>query len=101
LTNLERRVARGGRDSIDHPSGSGFHDDIANAVAGVASMTVSNSGASIELLQRCNDTYDPDEAAERALQQLLARGEPRPLFGPLAPGAVSLGHGGYRAPRWW
>jgi hypothetical protein len=31
---LERRTARGGRDSIDHPSGG--HDDVINAVAGVA-----------------------------------------------------------------
>ena len=33
ICNLERRVSRGGRDSIDHPPGS--HDDVANAVAGV------------------------------------------------------------------
>jgi hypothetical protein len=33
LVNLERRTSRGGRDSIDHPSGA--HDDLANAVAGV------------------------------------------------------------------
>jgi len=33
LCNLERRTARGGRDSIDHPPGA--HDDIANAAAGV------------------------------------------------------------------
>jgi hypothetical protein len=32
---LERRTARGGRDSIDHPPGQ--HDDLANAVAGLAS----------------------------------------------------------------
>jgi hypothetical protein len=32
LCNLERRTARGGRDSIDHPPGA--HDDLANAVAG-------------------------------------------------------------------
>jgi hypothetical protein len=32
LCGLERRTARGGRDSIDHPPGA--HDDIANAVAG-------------------------------------------------------------------
>jgi hypothetical protein len=31
---LERRVARGGRDSIDHAPGQ--HDDIANSVAGLA-----------------------------------------------------------------
>jgi hypothetical protein len=36
LINLERRTARGGRDSIDHPPGA--HDDLANAVAGVVSM---------------------------------------------------------------
>lgn len=32
LTGLERRTARGGRDTIDHAPGS--HDDIANAAAG-------------------------------------------------------------------
>jgi hypothetical protein len=32
LCGLERRTARGGRDSIDHPPGQ--HDDLANAVAG-------------------------------------------------------------------
>ena len=31
--NLERRTARGGRDSIDHPPGKGHHDDRANAAA--------------------------------------------------------------------
>jgi hypothetical protein len=32
LSSLERRTARGGRDSIDHSPGA--HDDVANAVAG-------------------------------------------------------------------
>jgi len=32
IVNLERRTARGGRDSIDHPPRQ--HDDVANAVAG-------------------------------------------------------------------
>jgi hypothetical protein len=32
LVSLERRTARSGRDSVDHPPGG--HDDIANAVAG-------------------------------------------------------------------
>jgi hypothetical protein len=32
LVSLERRTARGGKDSIDHPRGE--HDDVANAVAG-------------------------------------------------------------------
>ena len=33
LVSLERRTARGGRDSIDHAPGA--HDDVANAVCGV------------------------------------------------------------------
>jgi hypothetical protein len=32
LCNLERRTARGGRDSVDHPPGG--HDDVINAAAG-------------------------------------------------------------------
>ena len=32
ILGLERRVARGGQDSIDHAPGS--HDDVANAAAG-------------------------------------------------------------------
>lgn len=32
IVNLERRVGRGGRDSIDHPPNG--HDDLANAAAG-------------------------------------------------------------------
>jgi hypothetical protein len=33
LCSLERRTARGGRDSIDHAPGA--HDDVANAIAGL------------------------------------------------------------------
>ena len=36
LVGLERRTARGGRDSIDHAPNA--HDDLANAVAGVLTM---------------------------------------------------------------
>jgi hypothetical protein len=35
LCSLERRVSRAGKDSIDHPPGAAFHDDVGNAVAGV------------------------------------------------------------------
>ena len=35
LGGLERRTARGGKDSIDHAPGA--HDDVANAAAGVLS----------------------------------------------------------------
>lgn len=43
LLALERRVARSGRDSIDHPPGG--HDDVINAVAGAASIAVSTYGS--------------------------------------------------------
>ena len=39
LLGLERRTARGGKDSIDHASG--HHDDLINAVAGAASVATS------------------------------------------------------------
>jgi hypothetical protein len=42
LTGLERRTSRAGRDVIDHVPGG--HDDIINAVAGVAAEAVGGSG---------------------------------------------------------
>jgi hypothetical protein len=36
LCNLERRTARGGKATIDHPPGA--HDDVSNCVAGLASL---------------------------------------------------------------
>ena len=44
LTSLERRTARGGRDSIDHAPGA--HDDIANAVAGALVTAYKEPGVS-------------------------------------------------------
>jgi hypothetical protein len=41
LVGLERRTARGGRDSIDHAPGA--HDDVANAVAGVVCQVRADS----------------------------------------------------------
>jgi hypothetical protein len=34
LCALERKTARSGRDSIDHPPGANSHDDVVNCVAG-------------------------------------------------------------------
>ena len=48
LCGLERRTARGGRDSIDHAPGG--HDDIANAVAGVSAMCVSSGSYNLASL---------------------------------------------------
>ena len=41
ILGLERRTARGGRDSIDHAPGA--HDDLANAVAGLISTLIKSS----------------------------------------------------------
>lgn len=47
LCNLERKTARGGRDSIDHPSGG--HDDVANSCAGFA-VHASSASANYDAL---------------------------------------------------
>lgn len=50
LSQLERRQARSGRESIDHPPGS--HDDVANAAAGALVMAVrsrASTGKQVEL----------------------------------------------------
>jgi hypothetical protein len=44
LTSLERRTARGGRDSIDHAPGA--HDDIANAAVGALVIAYKEPGVS-------------------------------------------------------
>ena len=45
LCGLERRTARGGRDSVDHAPGA--HDDVANATAGALVRAVSGDDLSI------------------------------------------------------
>lgn len=48
LIGLERRPARGGRDSIDHSPGA--HDDVVNAVAGVAAMITAKPTYNLDAL---------------------------------------------------
>jgi hypothetical protein len=45
LCGLERRTARGGRDSIDHPPGA--HDDLANSAAGAVASAINQNGPMI------------------------------------------------------
>jgi hypothetical protein len=57
LCGLERRTARGGRDSIDHAPGA--HDDLANCVAGAIVSAINfNTGFII-----------PDSVLEAVRQQ--------------------------------
>jgi hypothetical protein len=59
LCSLERRTARGGRDSIDHPPG-GAHDDVANSVAGVVDVLTGSKGydSSMNWVSGPDDDYD-------------------------------------------
>jgi hypothetical protein len=50
LVSLERHVARGGHDVIDHPRDQ--HDDLANAAMGAAVLAGSYGGYNLELLAR-------------------------------------------------
>ena len=52
LVSLERRTARGGRESIDHPPSG--KDDVANAVAGVASLARQPKAAvAFSVVEKC------------------------------------------------
>jgi hypothetical protein len=64
LCGLERRTMRGtGRDSIDHAPGG--HDDISNAVAGLAGLA--RLGGYDSSLSWVSGPYDPEEAARSHL----------------------------------
>jgi len=80
LLSLERRTARGGRDTIDHALGG--HDDLANAVAGalVAALGPSEPGM-LTWLRR-----EAEEAARRRGQNPLGMREYL-IGGPLDPDA--------------
>jgi len=55
LCSLERRTARGGRDSIDHAPGA--HDDVANAIAGLVTGLSGTPGYDSSM----NWVFGPDE----------------------------------------
>jgi hypothetical protein len=60
LLGLERRTARGGRDSIDH--GPGGHDDLSNAAAGA--LTLARTAPTVTVL------YDDPEPAQPLTDQI-------------------------------
>ena len=67
ICGLERRTARGGRDSIDHAPGQ--HDDLANVIAGaVVGTAISQGGAEgwIEFYRRLNERNNLDRDDVRA-----------------------------------
>lgn len=69
LCGLERRCRSGGRDSVDH--GSGGHDDVANAVAGVVDVIA-------KPVKRCGTWGDGlskwgSNPRERLLRELISK----------------------------
>lgn len=66
LGGLERRTARGGRDSIDHAPGA--HDDVANAAAGALVLATDRTAEPVEVLGGRivePDGFDKDDAEAR------------------------------------
>jgi DNA-directed RNA polymerase subunit RPC12/RpoP len=49
LCSLERRTARSGKDSVDHPVGG--HDDLANSACGALTHTVRSGGGMLGLVK--------------------------------------------------
>jgi hypothetical protein len=72
LCNLERRSGGSSRDIIDHPRGAAYHDDVVNAVAGVASM----------LLGKARPLQIPDKVLEwaRTPERREYGGQGTPVF---------------------
>jgi hypothetical protein len=71
LVGLERRTARGGRDSIDHAPGA--HDDLANAVAGLAAVAKRGSyDSSLDWVS--GPDPDKDFQRQRLMQHILQTG---------------------------
>jgi hypothetical protein len=79
LVSLERHVARGGHDVIDHPRDQ--HDDLANCAMAVAVLAGTFGGYTLEMLGRATQWGDEpaaapsfaEQAAERRHAELMAR----------------------------
>jgi hypothetical protein len=66
LCNLERKTARSGKDSIDHPPGQ--HDDLINSAA-LALITALNGGSAIALWNRFGASWpvNPRDMLQRSM----------------------------------
>jgi hypothetical protein len=69
LISLERKTARGGKESIDHPPNG--HDDVCNSVAGLASV-LSRKKSGYDIAQLVGGDVSPEIAGE-TLEQFLKR----------------------------
>jgi hypothetical protein len=71
LCSLERRTARGGRDSIDHAPGA--HDDVANCVAGVIVALAGDAGSAYTHAI-LNSISGPEGSAGHSVSRLFMSG---------------------------
>jgi hypothetical protein len=78
LFALDRRTTQGGRDQISHPPGG--HDDIINAIAGVA-VLVDDTRRKGKVEEKGPDTTD-EIVANRMRQAYLKAMQPKPLTNP-------------------
>jgi hypothetical protein len=62
LCALERKTARSGRDSIDHPPGANWHDDVINCAAGALTSLIV-----VQPVQAQFGTYSPGAAVSNHL----------------------------------
>ncbi len=73
LVGLERRVARGGRESIDH--GPGAHDDLSNVAAGVVHLALGRRrGLTAEMLYGADTSINDDDEPAREMPRGIWRG---------------------------
>jgi hypothetical protein len=72
IVGLERRTARGGRDSIDH--GPNGHDDLANVVAGVSAMFARQSRYDTSLAQVGDEPLDLQREEQLRFNRYLMSG---------------------------
>jgi hypothetical protein len=74
LLSLERKTARGGRESIDHPQGDRNHDDLINSVAGslVLSSGVGSGDFDLDEFMRAWSPTRPSHFEEAEEKRRLA-----------------------------
>jgi hypothetical protein len=70
LCGLERRTARGGRDSIDHPKGA--HDDIANCAAGALVRAMALRGSAADFRWRSVDRQQVANVGHASIKRIHA-----------------------------
>ena len=90
--------------NINFAPESSYHDDLANCVAGLCSVGTGSAASYARALNRLCEADYGSGAVEDQLSKWLHLDTPEKIhkafleYGPNAPGAISLGSGGYRAP---